>query len=134
MKEILALASTLAELKERKKQLDAELKDLNQKIAETEEELSARMIEEEIQNFNHAGKTFYIQTKLYASPVAERKHELFAWLKANGFGDMVTESVNHNTLCAFIREQLEENNELPEDLAELVHVYEKTSVGMRKAS
>lgn len=76
---------------------------------------------------------FYLQTKIYASAVPERKSELFAWLKENGYGDLVYETVNANSLAAFVREQLEEADELPEGLEELVNVHEKTTVGMRKA-
>jgi hypothetical protein len=91
------------------------------------------MLEEEMQNFTRNGLIFYLSTKIYASAVADRKEELFAWLKENGYGDLVYETVNANSLAAFIREQLEEVEELPEELAKLVNVYEKTTVGMRKA-
>lgn len=131
--EIFVLADELAELKDRKKALDDELKAVNARIAEVEEQLASKMVEEEIQSFQRSGKTFYVTTKVFASAVPERKVELFAWLKDHGFGDMVTETVNANTLSAWVREQLEESESLPEGLEELVNVYEKTSVGIRKA-
>ena len=131
--EIFVLADELAELKDRKKALDDELKAVNSRIAEVEEQLANKMVEEEIQSFQRSGKTFYVTTKVFASAVPERKAELFAWLKEHGFGDMVTETVNANTLSAWVREQLEESETLPEDLEELVNVYEKTTVGIRKA-
>ena|SRR5690606_27570624 len=131
--EIFGLADELAGLKERKKELEDTLKEVNARIATVEEILSTRMLEEEVQSFNRNGKTFYVQTKTFASAVPERKHELFAWLKDHGFGDMVTETVNANTLSAWVREQLEESESLPEGLEELVNVYEKTTVGIRKA-
>jgi len=131
--EIFTLADELAELKDRKKALDDELKAVNARIAEVEEELSNRMLEEEIQSFQRSGKTFYVTTKVFANAVPERKNDLFVWLKEHGFGDMITETVNANTLSAWVREQLEESESLPEGLEELVNVYEKTSVGIRKA-
>lgn len=131
--DIFELADELAGLKERKKELEDMLKEVNERIATVEEILSTRMLEEELQSFNRNGKTFYVQTKTFASAVPERKAELFQWLKDHGFGDMVTETVNANTLSAWVREQLEESESLPEGLEELVNVYEKTTVGIRKA-
>lgn len=133
MEDMFTLADELAELKDRKKVLDDELKAINTRIAEVEEELANKMLTEEIQSFQRSGKTFYVTTKVFASAVPERKAKLFAWLKENGFGDMVTETVNANTLSAWVREQLEESESLPEGLEELVNVYEKTTVGIRKA-
>lgn len=131
--EIFALADELAELRDRKKALDEELKNVNTRIAEVEEELANKMLNEEIQSFQRSGRTFYVTTKIFANAVPERKSELFTWLKENGYGDMVTETVNHNTLSAFVREMLSETDQLPEGLEELVNVFEKTTVGVRKA-
>lgn len=131
--EIFVLADELAELKDRKKELDDELKAVNARIAEVEEQLASKMVEEEIQSFQRSGKTFYVTTKVFASAVPERRIELFAWFKDNGFGDMVQETVNANTLAAWVRERLADSDQLPEGLDELINVYEKTTVGVRKA-
>lgn len=131
--EIFTLADELAALKDRKKALDDELKAVNARITEVEEHLASKMVEEEIQSFQRSGRTFYVTTKVFANAVPERKVELFAWLKDNGFGDLVTETVNANTLSAWVREQLADSDQLPEDLQELINVYEKTTVGIRKS-
>jgi hypothetical protein len=131
--DILGLADGLKELKEYKKRLEEQLKDVNEQIALMEERLAEMMIAEEMQNFTRNGHIFYLNTKIYATAIADRKEELFEWLKENGFGDLVYETVNANSLAAFVREQLEEADELPEGLGELVNVYERTTVGMRKA-
>jgi hypothetical protein len=110
------------------------LKNTNATIETVEQELVNAMIAEEMQNFTRNGLTFYLLPKLYASPVAERKQELFAWLKANGYGDLVQETVHYNTLKAWVKEQMKENyDELPEELKPLLNVYEETGVGIRKA-
>jgi len=131
--DIFSLADRLQGLKQQKSQLEDEIKAVNAEISETESKVAGLMLEEEMQNFTRNGLIFYLSTKIYASAVADRKEELFAWLKENGYGDLVYETVNANSLAAFIREQLEEVEELPEELAKLVNVYEKTTVGMRKA-
>ena len=56
-------------------------------------------------------------------------------LRGEGFGDLVYETVNANSLSAFVKEQIEENGDvLPEWLDSLVDVFEKTSVSLRKAA
>lgn len=131
---IFELADRLKELKEKKKCLEDELKALNTELEETEYELAQMMINEELPSFSRAGTTFYVSTKVYASPLAEKKAELFETLKRLGYGDLIYETINNNTFSAFVREQMAENDEqLPEWLNGLVNVYEKTTIGMRKA-
>ena len=58
---------------------------------------------------------------------------MFAALKSNGFGEIVTETVNANTLASFVKEQRELNNdEIPEWISAVVSSFEKVSVGIRK--
>ena len=56
-------------------------------------------------------------------------------LREAGFGDLVYETVNANSLSAFVKEQIMENGDaLPAWLDGLVTVFEKTTVGVRKAT
>ena len=53
----------------------------------------------------------------------------------NGYGDMVYETVNANSLSAFVKEQISENGEhIPDWLNGLVNVYEQTTVSVRRAA
>jgi predicted nucleic acid-binding Zn-ribbon protein len=131
--DVFSLADRLKELRERKSELNEEIKAVNAELEEVEAKLAEAMVAEEIQNFARNGQMYYLQSKVYASAVPERKQELYEWLKENGYGDLVYETVNANSLAAFVREQLEESDELPEGLSELVNVYEETTVGIRKA-
>ncbi len=130
---IFALADRLKALRDEKAALEESLKGTNAAIEQVEQELVNAMVAEEMQNFVRGGQMFYLTTKVFASAVPERKIDLFAWLKSNGYGDMVQETVNYQTLAAFVREQLDEAEELPPDLQPLVNVFEKTTVGLRKA-
>jgi hypothetical protein len=134
--QIFALADDLIKLRDWKQSLEEQLKTANAEIAETEAKLSDAMVNEEVPNFSRNGKLFYITSRTYASPAAGRKAELFAWLRENGLGDLVQETVAANSLSAWVREYMEENDldELPEDLGELIRVYERTSVGVRKTN
>ena len=58
---------------------------------------------------------------------------MFQALKENGYGGLVTETVNANTLDSFVKEQMAENNdEVPAWISEVVNTFEKVSVGIRK--
>ena len=128
------LADRLRTLKDRKAELEDELKQVNAEIERVDQELAQAMVAEEIQNFVRGDKLYYLKTETYVSAVAERKPELIEWLKANGYDSIVQETVHPRTLSATVKELKEEyGDELPPDLAELVNVFEKTTVGLRKA-
>ena len=128
------LADSLKELKEAKKQAEQEVKDINAKIEETDFQLSEIMAETETQSFSRSGTMFFLSNTTRASALADKKVELYEALKAQGYGDLVYETVNANSLSAFVKEQTAENEDLlPDWLDGLVSVFEKTYVGVRKA-
>ena len=78
---------------------------------------------------------FCLTTKTRASAAEGMKDELFAALRSEGFGDLIYETVNANSLSAFVKEQIAESGDaLPDWLNGLVNVFEKTTVGVRKAA
>ena len=138
--QLFELADTLKSLRARKDALEAELKQVNIDIDDTDWHLSNLMAETETQNFTRAGTMSCLTTKTRASAAAGRKDELFAALRAEGFGDLIYETVNANSLSAFVKEQITENagslgggDSLAAWLSGLVNVFEKTTVGVRKA-
>ena len=130
---IFSLADQLKELKDRKKELEAETKNINAEIDRIDLELSDAMAEAECDKFSRNGNTFYLSTRLFASPVSGYKEEMISALKLNGYGDIVTETVNANTLSSFVKEQKTLNaDEVPAWLSEYINIHEKVSVGIRK--
>lgn len=130
---IFDMAERLHMLRNSEKDLKKAASECKEEIDQIEQELVEAMTAEEMQNFTRNGRMYYLNPRTYVSPVVERKEDLHAWLKENGYGDMVKEQVNNQTLGAFVREQLEESDELPGDLGDLVNIYEKTGIGIRKA-
>ena len=129
------MADRLRGLRDEKAELEKRIKEINGEIDDTDFRLSELMAETETQNFTRAGMMFCLTSKTRASAMAGRKEELFAALRGEGFGDLVYETVNANSLSAFVKEQIEENGDvLPEWLDGLVKVFEKTSVSLRKAA
>ena len=132
-KYIFELADKLKELKDRKKELETEVKNLSSEIECVDLELSDAMADAECGRFSHSGSTFYLNTRLYASPAAGCRDDLIFALKNNGYSDIVTETVNANTLASFVKEQKAINaDEVPAWLADVVNIHEKVSVGIRK--
>ena len=126
------LSEQFVAAKERKEALEAELKAVKAEIERLDREFSDEMILMEYDGFSRKGKTFFLKSRLFASPKAGCKSGLFSALRKRGYGDMITESVNANTLSSFVKEKREENDgEIPEWLTEVVNSYEKTTVGTR---
>lgn len=129
------LADRLRALRDEKAEAEQRLKEINAEIDEVDYRLSELMAETETQNFTRAGTMFCLTTKTRASATAGRKDELFSALRGEGYGDLVYETVNANSLSAFVKEQIAENGDvLPAWLEGLVNVFEKTGVSLRKAS
>lgn len=62
------------------------------------------------------------------------KEALFDVLRANGYGDLITETINAGSLSSFVKEQIAENEDvLPGWLDGLVNVSDTVNVGVRKA-
>lgn len=133
--QLFELADQLRALRDEKTEAEQRLKELNAAIDEAEYRLSEMMAESETQNFTRQGMMFCLTTKTRASAMAGRKEELFAALRGEGYGDLVYETVNANSLSAFVKEQMAENGDvLPSWLDGLVNVFEKTGVSLLKAS
>ena len=134
MTDMFILADRLKELKERKSELAEETKVNNEEIEQAEYELSQLMANTETQSFQRAGTLFYLTTKTYASANKENKDELFDALRSEGYGSLITETINANSLSAFVKEQMSENDDvLPDWLEGKVNVFDKVTVALRKS-
>ncbi len=120
---MLYLADKLKELKDKKQNLEAKTKEINQKIEEVNKKLLDIMEEQEIDNFTKDGTMFCITQKIRSYCKPDRKIELYKTLKEKGYGSLIYETVNANSLSSFVKEQIEENDDkLPSWLEELVNV------------
>lgn len=131
---IFELADELKALRDRKAELEAELKQINRKIYFVDADLSDLMGTTGTQNFTRDGTMFFLTTKVHASTRAGMKEALFDVLRANGYGDLITETINAGSLSSFVKEQIAENEDvLPDWLDGLVNVSDTVNVGVRKA-
>ena len=129
------LADRLKAARDRKKELDAEAKANNALIEDLDRQLSEAMAEQEVDRFSRNGSLFYLSSRLFASPKAGEKDAMIAALRENGFGSLVTETVNAGTLASFAKERMAEmeTGELPGWLDAVISTFEKISVGVRKS-
>ena len=129
------LSDRLKALRDEKKDAEQRVKELNAALDETDAALAQLMTDTETQNFTRSGTMFCLTNTTRASAAADRKDELFDALRTEGYGGLIYETVNANSLSAFVREQISENDDvLPGWLDGLVSVFEKTTVGVRKAT
>jgi len=105
---------------------------VNSDITEIEERLVAAMVAEEMQNFTRNGRQFVLTSRTYANAKAGMMPAICDWMKGHELGDMVKESVHPQTLQAWAKEKMEEAGALPEELGEMLNVYEKSGISIRK--
>ena len=138
MDDLFILADKLRELREEKETQTAILKDINAEIDAAEYKLSEAMAVAECLNFTRGDKQFILTTTTRWSAETERKEELYAVLKKNGYDHLFT--VNAQTLGSFVREQVDEtaddNGEthVPDWLTGLVKSYDDVGVTMKSAT
>ena len=130
--DLFIIADDLVRYRDQKKEIEEALKEINTLITETEEQMVAAMVEEEMQNFTRNGKQFILTNRTYANAKAGMMSAICDWMKENDLGDMVKESVHPQTLQAWVKEQIEEDGALPGELDELMNVYEKSGISIRK--
>jgi hypothetical protein len=131
--EILKTAELYKLLRDEKAEAEEHIKVLNGQIDKAMTKLSDLMLENDMPGFKHNGVQFSLATTTRASAIAGDKTELYNALRQNGHGDMVTETVNANSLSSFVREQIAENGDkLPDWLIGKVNIYEVTVVKLKK--
>lgn len=131
---VFKLADELKNARNQKKELDEKVKDLNARIEFLDRQLSDEMAKAGCEKFSRNGSTFYLKSRIYASAKDGNRERMFEALKENGYGSLVTETVNANTLSSFCKEQMALNeDELPGWLDPVVNTFEKVTIGIRKS-
>jgi len=115
------LAEAVRDLKAEIKSREAATKKLKATLEEIQTEiLPAKMEAEGMQTVTVAGVGRLSNAPQFrASVKAEHKMDMQEWLRINGFGEMIQETLNSSTLKAWVKEQMEEGNEVPTDYLNL---------------
>ena len=138
MDDLFALADKLRELREERDARNQLLKELNDEIDKAEYKLAEAMAMTECPNFTRGNKQFIMTSTTRWSAEAERKEDLYATLRANGYDHLFT--VNPQTLGSFVREQVGETADengvtrVPDWLSGLVKSYDDVGITMKTAT
>lgn len=119
------------ELREAQASSEAEAKAIKDEANALEAELVDEFAEAGVQNINVDGKTIYLHRSVYAQRCAGvTAEDVKAALIAAGAGDLVTETVNANTLSAWVRELTEDDDSpgLPEAVVGVLEPGERYAV------
>lgn len=143
----MSAAQKFAELENRKKELEAELREVKKELDEIggpEGILLEQFMHAGLSKMSIGGRTIYIHRQLWASAVDKNYEVACAGLKSAGLGDYVQERFNTHSLSAYFREQYQdmlENSDdvpepediLPEELKGAIDLYEKVQLRSRKS-
>ncbi|MBL4588281.1 hypothetical protein JKY79_02970 [Candidatus Babeliales bacterium] len=112
--EMYVLSKAIAELGSDKSALQKRYDLLRHKI------VPDKLDEEEMQNITIKGIGRLGATpQLRVSVLAGNREKLQSWMCENGFEDLVQGTINSSTLKAWVKEQMEAGNEIPDDLIKI---------------
>lgn len=86
----------------------------------------------EIDSIKIGGYNFILSTNLFAS-IPEAKHQKgFDWLKDNGYGALIKETVHARSLASVVKSYIETTAVEPPD--DVMTIHRQTAISIRKAS
>jgi response regulator RpfG family c-di-GMP phosphodiesterase len=124
------LVSEYAALTDKRRKLEAEVKKLASELVVREERLVEAFAQAGIQNIKTKnGQTVYLNREVFAKLIGDHKKALTAFRRA-GLSDFVKETVNSQTLRAYVREM---DEVLPKGLQPYVDITEVYRMRMRSS-
>lgn len=125
------------ELLVKKEFLEKAVEENNELIKAKKQEIVQQMIDDDCPRISVGEYMFSLQVKNQFSKKAEAYLEaqglnFFDVLREQGLGDLIKETVNQRSLQSAMKELVEQNGELPAELAEVISQYDQTDILRRK--
>lgn len=114
---LMELAKEFKRLKQTKEFMEAELSGITAAFDVLRmESIPNKMEAEGIENIKLEGiGRLGLTADMFLSVRGDKKADLYDWLKINGFGELIQDSVNASTLKAFVKEQIKKGKPIPTD-------------------
>jgi hypothetical protein len=129
-----ALAAALIDAKDAKAQREDELKAANAEVERADALLFAAMVDAGLSKITANGFSFSPDVKDYYRVGAANMDAFHDLMDALGRGGIFKVTANAQTINATLRELVGDAEELPQDLASVVEVYQRPKCNMRKAT
>lgn len=134
---LLELVDLYKELLDRKEELADQTKANNKEIEDVKKDLTQMMIDEECASVSRNGFKYSLQEKVIYSKrseedLAQNEVSFFDFLRDEGMGDIIKETVDSRTLSSTIKSLVEEVGELPEHFNDYINTYESMDISKRK--
>lgn len=134
---LLEMIREFNELLDEKDGLEEATKRNNEAISAKTKEIAEQMIDDDVPSISVGGYKFFLQNKTMYSKKSEEALmeaglDFLVVLREQGLGDIIQETVNSRTLQSTIKNLVEETGSLPEELAEVLSVYDTYEISRRK--
>ncbi len=122
-----------ASVKQKYVDADQLKKDTKKELDDFDAAIFARFEAEGVTSVKIAGlANFVMADKVYASILPDKKEQGMAAIKRH-YPDLVNETINGNTLSAFVRDAMKNDRELPADISECLKVSPKKELRQLQA-
>lgn len=113
--------------------LEEALKKAKKRLSEAEERGLQTCEREGIQKLSIDGTTVFLKRSLRASIKGGQRDQAVAAFEAEGLGDLVTHTMNAQTLSAYVREREKQGEEIPPAIAAHLNVAELYTLSARSS-
>ncbi len=134
---LLEMLSEYNELLDKKDGLKEATRQNNEAIEEKKREIAQQMIDDDVPSISVGGYKFFLQDKTIYSKKSEADLleaglDFLEVLREQGLGDIINETVNPRTLQSTVKNLVDEAGSLPEELVEILNVYDTYEIGRRR--
>jgi hypothetical protein len=119
------------DLDTRKKELETELKQINEKMQTIEPTLIELLEANDMSKISIGDKMCYINPRRFA--MISSQSEAVKILKEAGYNDFISESYNTNSISKLCRDLVDEHGDLPEEFGEIIKLGEVAKLNVKAA-